>query len=557
MPPSDTIQVTLTDQTTRTVATDTRVEEIVPGYYSDDGLPYVCALVNNDVQSLSSPLEVDCVVRPVSINETHGDRVYRRSVAFLLAKTIRELHPRGDFTVEHSIGPGLYCNFEEDESIGLTTEQLTTVEERMRELVTEDIPIVRTKIAFTDALERFRKEGQWDKYSLLRYRNSPAVVVYTCGNFSDLAHWVMAPRTGLLEYFRLIHYPPGFVLQFPDRDNPPHFSPFEKQPHLFNIFKEHKEWGRILGLTTVGQLNHIIAEGGIDEFVKISEALHEKKIARIADMVHERADSLHTLLIAGPTSAGKTTLSKRLRVQLRVNGLRPVTISADDYFVDRDKTPRHDDGSFDFEHLEAIDLDLFNKHLVALSRGEQIKLPFFNFESGRREYRGKTLRLERDEILILEGIHCLNPQLTQALPDEQKFKIYISCLGQLNLDKHNRISTTDNRLLRRMVRDHKFRGHSALTTLRMWHSVRRGEKTWIFPYQQQADIAFNAALEYELAVLKPLAEPMLAGVKSTEPEYANARRLLKLLGHFLTAADELVPTTSILREYIGKSGFEY
>lgn len=557
MPAAKTIEVIHADGAREQVAVGARVDEVIAGGAAPSGLPYVCAVVNNDVCSLSFPLEVSCTVKPLTIEDTLGERVYRQSVTFLLAKVMHELFPDAAFSTEHAIGSGLYCYFDSDDDRGITDEQLQRVDQRMRELVAQDIPIERSKVSFTDAVTRFEAEDQWDKFTLLRYRNPPTVVVYNCGGFTNLAHCVVAPRTGMLAHFKLVNYPPGFVIQFPDRDNPPHFSTFERQPHLFNIFREHKQWGRILGLTTVGQLNKLIADRDIGEFIKISEALHEKKIARIADRIHRRADHVRTVFIAGPSSAGKTTLSKRLRVQLRVNGLQPVTISVDDYFVNRENTPRHEDDSYDFEHVEAIDLDLLNQHLDALGRGQEIELPTFDFESGRREMRGNTLKLAADEILILEGIHCLNPRLSTGMPEDQKYKIYISCLGQLNLDRHNRISTTDNRLLRRMIRDHKYRGHSALTTLRMWPSVRKGEKTWIFPNQAHADIAFNSALEYEMAVLKPMAEPLLAEVKPSEPEYATARRLMEFLKYFLVTPEDQVPQNSILREYIGNSGFEY
>jgi len=552
-----TVQITLEDGSVREEEVGVRVNQVIQTLQAPNGLGYVGALVNNDVVSLSFSIEVNSTIIPITMENHHGDRIYRRSLAFLLAKVIRELHPNAIFRVEHSLGTGLYCTFEQNGHMGIEPEQLAMVEDRMRELIQQDLPIVRRKNSFAVAVQRFKEQKQWDKYNLLRFRNPPMIVMYSCEDFSDLAHGVMADRTGLLPTFKLIDYEPGFVIQFPERDHPTNLAPFEEQPQLFNIFQEHKRWGRILGVGTVGQLNELIANREIDDFTKIAEALHEKKIAQIADQIYQRREDTKFILIAGPSSAGKTTLSKRLMVQLRVNGLRPVTISIDDYFVDRDATPLDEHENYDFEHIEAIDLALFNTHLKKLDQGEEIETPRFNFEEGRREYRGNTMRLDVDHILILEGIHGLNPRLTEALPEEHKFKIYISALGQLNLDRHNRISTTDNRLLRRMVRDHKFRGHSALTTLRMWPNVRRGEKRWIFPNQQHADIAFNSALEYEMAVLKPLAEPLLAEVKPYDPEYANSRRLMEFLDYFLVISEEHVPAGSILREYIGNSSFKY
>ncbi|MEM7394754.1 MAG: nucleoside kinase, partial [Verrucomicrobiota bacterium] len=350
---------------------------------------------------------------------------------------------------------------------------------------------------------------------------------------------------------------PGMVLQFPDREHPPALAEFQKQPHIFNIFQEHKEWGRIQGIQTIGQLNEIIFNKKTDDFIKIAEAFHEKKIAHISDKIAEKRGRVKWVLLSGPSSAGKTTFAKRLRVQLRVHGLRPVTISVDDYFVNRSDTPKDADGNYDFEHVETIDLELLNQHLTQLDAGEPVELPHFNFETGTREFRGKTLQLEEDQMVIMEGIHCLNPRLTENIPDSHKYRVYISALTQLNLDNNNRLSTTDNRLLRRMVRDNQFRGNNALATLKMWPSVRRGEKLWIFPFQKHADIAFNSALDYEWAVLRPLAEPLLAEIKPHHDQYAEARRVMQFLDMLLEIPRELVPGNSLLREFIGESSFKY
>jgi uridine kinase len=478
-----------------------------------------------------------------------------------LAKTVREIFPTARFSVEHSLGSGFYCHFElngqEGAHQGISNEQLDAIDQRMRELAAKNIPIERRKISFTDAMKQFEAENQLDKYNLLRFRNPPKIVVFWCDGFSDLGHGSLAENTGALAYFKLIPYPPGFVIQFPERENPEKMARFEPQPQLFNIFKEHKEWGRILGVSTVGRLNEIIAKGEIGDFIKIAEAFHEKKIAQIADQIYANRNRLKWILIAGPSSSGKTTFAKRLAVQLKVNGLRPVTISTDNYFVDRENTPRDEAGEFDFENIETIDLPLLNEHMEKLDHGEEVELPHFNFEAGKREFRGERLKIANDQMVLVEGIHSLNPRLTRSVPVEHKLKVYISALTQLNIDSNNRISTTDNRLIRRLVRDHMFRNNSALTTLTMWPSVRRGEKTWIFPHQQEADIVFNSALDYELAVLKTLAEPLLAEVKPDMPQYAETRRMQEFLASFLTVSDHLVPPTSILREFIGRSSFRY
>ncbi len=518
-------------------------------------LPWVAALVNNDLVSLSYPLSVNSRVGFLTMADAHGWRVYRGSLCFLLAMAVREVAPEATFSVEHSFGLGLYCSFHTaaGNGHGITADELAQVDRRMRALVAGDLPIERLKVAYCDALRAFALAGQEDKRNLLWHRNPPRVVMHTCGGFSDLAHGPLVPRTGILRRFKLIHYPPGFVLHLPDRTDPLTLPPFEDQPHLFHIFQEHKEWGRILGVNTVGRLNAIIAEGNFDRFVQTSEALHEKKLARIADQIAEHRERIKVVLVAGPSSSGKTTFAKRLSTQLIVNGLEPITIGTDDYFVGEEANPVDEDGTPDYEHVRAVDIDLFNRHLMDLIGGGEVERPVFNFVTKRRELSGERIRLDRGRILIIEGIHGLNPLLTHRVPAAQKFRIYISALTQLSVDANNRLSTTDNRLLRRMVRDHRQRGHSALLSLRMWSSVRRGEKRWIFPFQREADATFNSALDYELAVLKPLVEPLLMQVKPDQPEYTEARRLTEFLLNFLPADPQVVPGVSILREFIGGS----
>lgn len=547
----------------------TPLSAIVGDRKSADGLDYVGAVVNNDLVSLSYPLEVDSDVQLQTRADSNGFRIYRQSLCFLLAKTVKGLFPQAHFAIEHSLGAGFYCSFDlnghagadqrgkHEEPPGISSRQLKAIEDRIRELIAKNLPIERRKIAFADAVKRLQEAGDTDKYNLLRFRNPPKVVVYWCDGFLDLAHGPLAPSTGMLDLFRLIPYPPGFVIQFPEREKPKELPPFEPMPHLFQIFQEHKEWGRILGVRTVGRLNEIIAGHEIGDFIRTAEAFHEKKMAQIADHIQAHQSQIKWVLIAGPSSSGKTTFAKRLAVQLRVNGLRPVTLSTDNYFVDREKTPKNGDGEFDFENLETIDLPLFNDHLQKLDEGKEVEIPHFDFEHGRRQYRGDKLRIDADQMVLVEGIHSLNPRLTQSVPAKHKFRVYVSALTQLSLDSDNRISTTDNRLVRRLVRDNMFRGNSAITTLSMWPNVRRGEKTWIFPFQQMADIAFNSALDYELAVLKRLVEPLLAEVKPLHPQYAEARRLQEFLESFLGVPDHLVPPTSILREFIGRSSFRY
>lgn len=535
----------------------TPVETLLPKDTDDAGRHYVGAMVNNQIVTLEFLLEVDSDVRFLTFADSNGWRIYRSTACFLLAKVVKELFPEARLTIEHSMGTGFFCSFEQGGQEGIHLEQLDRIRERLKAVIESNAPIERRKVVYASAVRHFEEKNQPDKAYLLKYRNPPKVVVYTCEGYTDLAHGPLAHSSGAITHVDLIHVAPGFVIQFPDRGVPPKIPALRPQPALFQVFQEHKKWGRILGVNTVGRLNEIIATKNCADFIHTAEALHEKKIAKIADKVKEERQRIKFILIAGPSSSGKTTFAKRLSVQLRVNGLSPVAISVDNYFVDRDRTPRDEKGEFDFEHIEAIDLELFNQHLADLIAGQQINLPRFNFEEGRKEFPGDHLQLKGDQVVILEGIHCLNPRLTAAIDANNKFKIYISALTQLNLDSHNRVATTDNRLVRRLVRDNQFRGHSALTTMKMWPSVRRGEKTWIFPFQEEADIAFNSALDYELAVLKPFAEPLLAEVKPDDPQYAEARRLQEFLGSFLGIAYDLVPPTSILREFIGKSSFRY
>ena len=522
-------------------------------------LPFIGALVNNNVSSLSYPLGINCEVRFLTMADTHGWRMYCNSLCFLLAKTIKEVFPASRFAVEHSFGPGLYCSFHIDARApeGITDVQLKRIERRMRQHVKADLAIERAKISFVDAVRRFEASGQSDKLNILKYRNPPTVLIHACDGFSDLAHGPLVPSTGVLTHFRLLRYRPGFILHLPQRENPLNLGPFEDQPGLFQIFREHKEWGRILGVSTVGRLNEIIVNGELDHFILTAEALHEKKLAQIAETIAQDRDRIKLVLIAGPSSSGKTTFAKRLTIHLTVNGLHPLTLSTDDYFVPPDRTPRDAEGKLDYEHLEAVDLKLFNSNLLDLVSGKEVDIPRFNFQTKKTEYRGGKLKLEDGQLLIIEGIHGLNPRLTNLVPATRKFQIYVSALTQLNVDSNNRISTTDNRLIRRLVRDRKFRGHGALDTLRLWPSVRRGEESWIFPFQREADATFNSALDYELAVLKPLVDPLLMEVKPYDTEYAESRRLSEFLLNFVGSTDYPVPRMSILREYIGGSIFRY
>ncbi len=551
------IHITVGELPTITRDAGVTVSDVIPSMNDASGLPYLAALANNDLVSLTYPLTVNSTVRPITAATPHGWRVYRRSISFLLSKAVRDVYAGAEFSIEHSFGTGLFCNFALDGRQGIDEAALARIEERMRELVAQNRPIERRKIGFTDAVREFETCNMAEKLNLLRYRNPPRVVVHWCDGFCDLAHGPLVPETGLLEHFRLIPYPPGFVLQIPEESTPTQTSEFRDQPHLFQIFQEHKSWGRILGVTTAGRLNQITYEGEVRSFIRTAEALHEKKLGRIADQIADRRDSVRVILVAGPSSAGKTTFSKRLTTHLRVNGLHPLTLGTDDYFVGEDRNPVDADGKPDYEHIEAVDLEAFNRDLLDLVNGRPITVRRFDFETKKPMHLAETMQLRKDQVLIIEGIHGLNPRLTEMIPPERKFKIYVNALTQLNIDADNRISTTDNRLMRRMVRDHQFRGHSPLETLRMWPMVRRGEEAWVFPFQQAADATFNSALDYELAVLKPFIEPLLMQIKPSDPEYAESRRLTGFLLNFLPIPEDFVPPSSILREYIGGSALEY
>lgn len=549
------LAITLDDGRVLSVPDKTRVGTLLPSPADPaTGLPYLGALVNHELVTFAFKLYVDSRVSFVTLADKEGWRMYARSLVFLLAKTIRELFPGALFAVEHSIGRDLACDFSRDGRAGMTDAEAAELLAALRAAVAADEPIRRVRLPYAKAREAFR--DQPDKLGLLDFLNTPKVTTYQLGEAFEFASGPMVSSTGVLTAFDILPYADGFVLRLPSRESAPEIPPFKPVRVLTEVFREYNRWGRILGVETVGDLNRIVASGGIRDFIKVNEALHEKKIAEIADRIAARKD-VRCILIAGPSSSGKTTFARRLAIQLRVNGLRPVTMGTDDYFVDRAHTPRTADGGYDFEHIQAVDIEQLNRDLTDLSEGREIRVPTFDFKTGQRVYSGKTLRLDPDQVLVLEGIHSLNPELTPAVPQEKKFLIYISALTQLNLDRHNRIPTSDNRLLRRIVRDYAYRGHSVLATLSMWPNVGAGEEKWIFPFQDNADAVFNTALDYELGVLAHHAIPLLRGVKPGDPNFPEALRMLRFLGLFLPISDALPPPTSILREFIGGSSFDY
>jgi uridine kinase len=465
------------------------------------------------------------------------------------------IFPKRRLIVGHSLGQGYFYHF--DGMDGVPRDDLLKIEAEMREIVARDLPIRSLSLSYQEAISFFQKHKQPDTLLLLQNRNDPAITVHSCDGFLDLFHGPLVPSTGLLSVFVLKDYPPGFLLRYPPAESPLRMGEFVQNPVLFSIYREYKNWGKILRVGSVGRLDELIRQGGIQDFILVDEALQDKKIAEIADRINAMRDQVRVVLIAGPSSSGKTTFSKKLMIQLRVVGRNPVTISLDDYYKPNDRTPRDEEGKPDFESLGALDVELLNDTLVRLLQAEEVETPVFDFHAGARKPQGRKTLLPDRAILILEGIHGLNDALTPLVPRESKHKIYVSALTQLNLDDHNRIATTDNRLIRRIVRDSQFRGHTALQTLTMWPSVRHGEDRNIFPFQNGADSAFNSALDYELAVLKVYADPLLASVKPDAPEYQEARTLLSFLSNFAPLHPRWVPATSILREFIGESAFKY
>lgn len=518
------------------------------------GVPVVAAFVNNEVRSLSYRLFVNAAIRPVYIDTSTGRRVYRRSLGFALAIAAHRALPEHRLLIGHSLGNAYYYSVE---GPGDTADLVARLEAEMKTLVEQDLAIRRGVTAWEDALAYFSDNKMRDAALLVERHNYSEVPVYRCGDFMDLSHGPLVPRTGMLDTWRIEPYEDGLLLLFPDSENPTTIEEGPRSRMLFGIYREYKEWGRVLGISSVGEINQLTESGGIKEFIRINEALQDKKIGAIADRILAHGSSEKVVLIAGPSSSGKTTFTKKLAVHLQVVGFTPVMVSLDDYFVPRERTPRDDEGNYDFERLEAIDVELLNDHLIQLFDGREVELPVFNFKTGQPEYHGHTVRIPERGVLLMEGIHGLNDRLTPRVPREKKFKIYVSALTQLNLDDHNRIATTDNRLIRRMVRDYKFRGHSAVDTLTMWPSVRRGENQNIFPYQDSADAAFNSALDYELCVLRNHAEPLLRHVKPHHQVFHEAVRLQTFLRNFTTIPEKFVPSESILREFIGDSGFHY
>lgn len=539
----------------REYGTDVRFLDIAREYqekYEDDIL---LVSVDGKLKELHKTVKEDCELKFITAREKPGMQTYQRSAVFLMLKAFYDVVGREKIeklTVDFTVSNGFFVDARG--GFSLSEELLCAVKARMRELADEAIPIMKRSINTDDAVELFHQYRMYDKERLFQYRRASRVNIYSIGNFEDYYYGYMVQNTGYIKYFDLKLYEDGFVLVLPRRSDPKKLEEFKPLPKLYRALRDSSVWGEQLGVSNVGNLNDLIARGEMNKLILMQEALQEKQIGDIAEQIAASAGKKF-IMIAGPSSSGKTTFSHRLSIQLTAAGLKPHPIAVDDYFVNRADSPRDEHGNYDYEALECIDVEQFNRDMTALLAGERVELPRYNFITGEREYRGDFLKLGEEDILVIEGIHCLNDKLSYSLPGESKFKIYISALTQLNVDEHNRIPTTDGRLLRRIIRDARTRGNSARETIGRWESVRRGEDKNIFPFQEEADVMFNSALVYELAVLKQYAEPLLFGIPKDVPEYAEAKRLLKFLDYFLGVSSENIPHNSMIREFVGGSCF--
>lgn len=523
-------------------------------------MPYgpVSARVNNKVEDLNFKVYYNKDIEFLDITSASGMRTYVRSLCFILTKAVSELYPNGNIILEHPVSKGYFCKLRIDRTIGL--DDVIRIKQRMQEIIQADLPFVRHEKHTEEVIRLFKERGMDDKVKLLETSGQ----LYSCyqqlDDTIDSYYGSLVPSTGYIRLFDIVKYYDGLLLRIPNRENPNKLEDVVKQEKMLDVFQESHRWNEILGINTVGDLNQACNRGMATDLINVSEALQEKKIVRIADEItnrNENGQRVKLVLISGPSSSGKTTFSKRLSIQLMTNDIRPYPISLDDYFVNREDTPLDAEGKHDFESLYALDLPFFEAQLKALLAGEEVELPRFNFNTGKREPSGKKLRIDDNMILVLEGIHALNPALTPNIPAANKYKIYVSALTTILLDNHNYIPTTDNRLLRRIIRDYKYRSYSAEATINRWGSVRAGEDKWIFPFQEYADAMFNSALIFELAVLKDYVEPILRKVPNNNPAYSEAHRLLRFLAHFVSVQDKELPPTSLLREFLGGSSFEY
>ncbi len=549
--PRETAQIKFSDGQVLEGPLGTTIEAFVKaGNFPDTPRPVAC-LVNGQLRELTYHAYRDLEVHIITLAESDGMRVYRRSLAFLLIAAAYELFPQAQIIIDYGLNFGaIYCEVQGRSTFSQV--ELKQIGKRMKEYVEADMPIEKNRLPIEVAEEIFRKRGQVDKLRLLKPRTKPYLTLYTLGDYQDYLHGYMVPSTAYLNCFALSPYMDGFVLRYPRSSLLDQLQPVVEYPKLVQVFNEYRGWMAKLGIQDVGRLNEVITGGNLAETILVSEALHELRIAQIATAIATVHDRVQLVLIAGPSSAGKTTFSKRLAIQLLAHGIQPVAIGLDDFIVERHNTPRDEEGDYDYESLYSLDLALFNDTLLRLMAGETVVMPHYNFYTGLRE-TGKSMSISTEHVIIIEGIHGLNPELVPRIPPEKIFRVYVSALTQLNLDQHSRIATTDTRLLRRIIRDAKHRGYTAKDTINRWPKVRKGEHTWIFPYQENADIMFNSALVYEASVVKSLAEPLLLQIEPGKPEHIEAKRLLSFLQWFEPASAEFVPDNSLLREFIGGS----
>ena len=510
----------------------------------------------NSIKELDYEIKDAGDITFLDVTSEEGMRVYHRGVSFLLVKAARDiLGDEAHVVIEHSLRGNLYCEIR-NPAVEVTEELLQQLQDKMQEYVSADLPIGKKIFRKDRAMEIVKKQGMLDKAELFRFRRASSVNLYELDGFYDYFYGYMPSTTGALKLFGLVAHEKGFLLRFPDPENPAELLPLQVPEKISNVFMEQMRWCQLMGVSNVADLNNTIVKGKYGDLVRINEALHEKKIAEIADQIYQRMDQVRVVLIAGPSSSGKTSFANRLSIQLKALGVKPHKVSLDDYFLNRDDTPVDENGKKNFEVIEALDLPLLNSDLKKIIAGEKVELPYYNFMTGKREYNGEFVQLGEGEVLVMEGIHGLNDRLTAEIPAEYKFKIFISAITQLNIDDHNRISTSDSRLIRRMVRDNQFRGRDARLTISTWNDVTQGEEDNIFPFQENADAVFNSATLYELSVLKQYAEPQLFAIDSSMPEYVTAKRLIKLLGYFLANPGLDIPNNSLIKEFVGGSVFK-
>lgn len=531
----------------------TSILDFIKSFYSEPKIKIVGGKVYNEVVSLDYQLEEDCKLELLTLKHSDGIRIYKKSLSLAFLKAVQEVFPEAKTRIMHSINKGIYC--EVDLGRVVSNEDIGLIDNKLKELIIRNVPIEKITVSKEEAIKIFEEKNKIDKIRLLEYKFEDYVELYKCGELYEFANEVAVPSTKYIDLYELLHYGNGVIIRFPNKENPYKLPKYVKQEKMGAVFSEYRRWLDILGIYNLADLNDMIKNNEIDDIIRVSEALHEKRIASIADMISERRDNVFLVLIAGPSSSGKTTFAQRLSVQLRVNGFKPVGISLDDYFINREFTPVDDMGEPDFENLDALDVKLFNENLKDLLEGKETEIPIFNFHTGNREKVGRKMKMEKNQIIVIEGIHGLNEKLTESIEHKNKFKIYVSALTQLNVDSHTRIATTDLRLIRRIVRDNKYRSSDAAKTIKLWPSVRRGEEKNIFPFQEQADIIFNSALVYELSILKKYAMPLLKDIDRSMEQYSEAARFIRALELFSTAEPKQVPNNSIIREFIGGSCF--